>query len=85
MEKGKIDSSINIEEKITRLDLQPNSLLIVRSPNKSEFQFQKLVKVLREKYKFEGVVILMPEAGTIEQIGVHQLEEIIKKLKGEQI
>jgi len=86
MKKGKTDSFANqVTVGVSKLDLQPNSLLILKTPNRSEFQFQKTAKALREKYKFEGVVILMPETGSVEQFGVHQLEEIVKKLKGEKV
>ena len=86
MGKGKTDSFENqVTVGVSKIDLQPNSLLIIKTPNKSEFQFQRTIKVLRERYKFEGVVVLMPEIGSVEQFGVHQLEEIVKKLKGEKV
>lgn len=103
MEKGKIDSSINIEEgefkgqdkglpiankillEVGKIDLQTNTMLFIKA-NPEFHKHARMVKdIISNRYGFDGIIIWMPETGSIEQLGVHQLEAILKKLKGEPV
>jgi len=72
---------------ISNLDLQPDSLLIIKATPlaSNSHLIQKLRSMLKEKCGFDGVILWLPETATAEQFSIHELEEIVKTLKGEKV